>query len=456
MSGPDVRDVPSADFGEAARPPREPGESVRLLAAVRHAARRVSGPGDFQQLLREVLETLMEAAQATGGTIYLHDRESRRLVFRHVLPDEVALRMPFRDIPDDFGVAGKVFTTRKAEISAFPEGGDPNRRELAEKTGVPIRTMITVPLMLEDGDPIGVVQLVNKREGQFDERDVMLLDTVSAICTMAFLNSQMREQHARAMQLLGMGKLAHDIKNLAYALRASVGFVSPSLLALRRRFEGAGLGEDALAELTAVEESFSDLQASIVRLERYSKLISDLSVGRTPQPRLTLAPLAPTIRESAAFLEPEARQNRLEIVYDLQEEAPPLPHDEMYVGRIVQNLLSNAIKAAASAVTAEWLRENANREDAVFDRVIVRYYTLDRRHVLEIEDHGPGMSRELVRALESGQGTSLWLDRSGWGMKIVFELVRSLGGQLALHSEPGVGTLARVTLFEVSPAGARE
>ena len=89
-------------------------EKHNLLRAVHFAARRLSSSGAFDELLREALQTCIDAAGASGGSIYFHDKQNKRLLFRHVLPEEVARNFPFTDIPDDFGVAGSVFHTIKA------------------------------------------------------------------------------------------------------------------------------------------------------------------------------------------------------------------------------------------------------------------------------------------------------------------------------------------------------
>jgi GAF domain-containing protein len=56
------------------------------------------------------------------------------------------------------------------------------------------RDMITMPLKQWQGDPIGVVQVMNKRHGQLDEQDVGILTITCALSAMAIEQARFFEQ----------------------------------------------------------------------------------------------------------------------------------------------------------------------------------------------------------------------------------------------------------------------
>src|SRR5512146_2518520 len=116
-----------------------------------------------------------------------------------------------------------------------------------------------------------------------------------------------------------------------------------------------------------------DLQKSVDRIVGYSRLISDLAAGRELRPNKVLAPLAETIQTSAAYLETEGRKNHVAIRYEIQQDAPPLLHDELYLFRIVQNLVGNAIKAVKETIPDEWAARYGHEDEAVMGEVMVRY-----------------------------------------------------------------------------------
>lgn len=421
----------------------------QLIGAVHMAARKLASTGNFDQLLREVLEICVAAVGADGGTIYLHEPAKKRLIFQHVLPEHVASTLPFKEMPDDAGVAGQVFQSRKTQISEFKQTDESTRKEVETATGVVTRTMITVPLMMEDEQPIGVVQLINKTNGNFNETDTAVLDTVSAISTMAYLNYRLTEEATRASTLLGMGKVSHDIGNLAASLFANISFSEMAMDGMREHLREKSDNETATMYLDSLDEMFHELKASVERIVGYSRLVSDLSAGRQLRPNMALAPLASTIETSAAYLESEARKEHVAIRYDIQADAPALLHDELYLFRIVQNLVGNAIKAVKEIVPADWEAQFEDEDDeaAVFGEIIVHYCFEDNKHIVEVRDSGPGMSAEIAERILSGNARSQW-DKgggSGWGTKIVLELAATHDAKVSIDSEIGKGSTFRVS-----------
>jgi signal transduction histidine kinase len=109
--------------------------------------------------------------------------------------------------------------------------------------------------------------------------------------------------------------------------------------------------------------------------------------------------------------------------------------DERAIKQIALNLLSNAVKFSPEGGRID-IR-------AAFDNA--------RGFQLEIEDHGIGMTdAELERALQPFGQVKAVLTRehsgTGLGLPITKGLVEALGGELAIKSQPGEGTLVRVIL----------
>jgi signal transduction histidine kinase len=428
----------------------------QLIRAVQKATRKLASSGNFDMLLKDVLAICVEAVGASGGTIYLHDAANKRLIFQHVLPEHVADKLPSKDMADDFGVAGEAFQTRKTQIREFEP--KPTMNAFEEATGVVIRSMIAVPLMMEDEEPIGVVQLLNKQSGCFDETDSAVLDTVAAVSTMGFINTKLTEEATRASTLLGMGKVSHDIGNLAASLFATMSF---SELAMQGLKEHLGIDPDiestrSYAEM--LEGLQDDLKNSVERIVGYSRLVSDLSVGRELRPSKKLAPLSATIENSAAYLETEGRKNHVALIYEIQEDAPPLLHDELYLFRIVQNLVGNAIKAVRESIPDEWHGQFEEEEGAIFGEVVIRYKYNAPFHIVEVQDSGPGMSEETRNRILTGTARSQW-DKgsgSGWGTKIVLELAATHNATVEIDSDPGKGSCFRVLFPDQEQAAEAE
>ncbi|MBS1716355.1 MAG: GAF domain-containing protein [Armatimonadetes bacterium] len=398
----------------------------RLIRAVQKASKRLSSADNIDLLLRDALTICVDAVGASGGTMYLHDEAENRLTFRHVLPSNVESKLPSKDIADDFGMAGAAFQLRQTISREFEPKPDSELSEFERATGVPVRTMISVPLMLEDEQPIGVVQLINKKDGRFSENDGAILETVAAVATMAFVNARLTEEVARASSLLGMGKVSHDIGNLAAALQANVLNTDLAIKSLERP-------NASPAVLDVLKESAEEVKSCTERIVGYAQLISDLSAGRELRPQFKVAPMADTIAQSVSFYEEAARNEGVKLCAHLDYAAPQTMHDPLYVFRVVQNLVGNALKA---------VKEGKQKEP----EVEIRYSFTNNHHILEVEDNGPGMTKQTAARILKGTARSQWENASGsgWGMRIVLELAVVHGAKVEINSTLGEGSTFRV------------
>ena len=430
-------------------------EFKRLLDAVHLATQKLVSFDDLKEVLKEVLQICVDAVGAYGGTVYLHDPGSKTLRFLHVTPEEIEKKLERLDIPEDYGVVGKVFSTGKTEISVFPVGGDPNRTMIRRRTGITVRTMITVPLQIDGMVPIGIVQLVNKKDGDFDDTDEAVLDTISDVATLAILNSRLLEKSTQVAGLEGMGRAAHDLANKAGVLVTFLPDFERNLKELRRTLSEAGVTGEASMYLDLLEGTYSDVFAPYSeRVFRYARLINDLAAGKKLVPKLRMANFAEVVEETAQFLETPARRNFVAIKYDLQKDAPDFAFDDLYVIRIVENLVGNAIKAVRETVPGDWLAEHDGDLDATYGTVTVRTRYAGGRHILLVVDDGPGLSPYAIKEILSGQAKSKWgtASGSGLGTKAVLELAAAHGARVSIKSRLGEGATFEVDFPEVAPA----
>lgn len=417
-------------------------EIKRLLDAVHTATNRLASPGDTKALLRDVLQICLDAVGAMGGTMYLHDPGTKTLRFLHVLPEEVERKLERLDLPDDYGVAGRVFQSGQAEISTFGNAGDPHRQAIVRRTGITVKTMITVPLAIKGISPIGVVQLVNKRDGEFDETDEAVLDTISDVCAFAITNSRLLEQQTRVASLEGMGRAAHDLANKAGVLMTFMPDMERNIDGLRKVLCEQGVKGEACLYLDLIEATFTDvLQPYSERVYRYARLINDLAAGKPLTPKFKLQSFASVVQETVDMMEAQSRVAHVDLRADLQKDAPPYLFDDLFLIRIVENLVGNAIKAVVETITPEWMAENGGIPDTFYASVTVRYRCVGGHHILEISDEGRGLSPAQIRSILSGTARSRWEsnDGTGLGTKVVLDLAQTHGAKLAVRSRLGEG-----------------
>ena len=149
------------------------------------------------------------------------------------------------------------------------------------------------------------------------------------------------------------------------------------------------------------------------------------------------------ISEVMRMVHERARTRDIELTAELPDEDVEIWADERSMKQIFLNLLSNAIKFSNEGGRI-YVRIVADRSDVA---------------VLEIEDHGIGMSPEdQERALQPfGQAkpaTTRNYGGTGLGLPITKGLVEAHGGTLTIDSRAGCGTLVRIVLPR-EPAGVK-
>ena len=134
------------------------------------------------------------------------------------------------------------------------------------------------------------------------------------------------------------------------------------------------------------------------------------------------------VREELALLERTTLQ-RIRLVPDLAEDLRPIKGDPGALAHALMNLCVNALDAMNGGGLL--VLRTRNEPDGTV--------------VLEVEDDGCGMSREVLdRALDPFFTTKPQGKGTGLGLSIVYATVKAHEGRMELHSEPGLGT--RVTL----------
>jgi Nif-specific regulatory protein len=119
---------------------------------------------DLDALVRAVVDEATRRLDADRGTLYLVDHARGELVSRVAhLPEIAEIRLKIGE-----GVAGRVAST--GALQNVPRGDATFADRIDAITGYRTRSLLAVPVR-EAGDMLGVLQLLNKREGQFDAAD---------------------------------------------------------------------------------------------------------------------------------------------------------------------------------------------------------------------------------------------------------------------------------------------
>ena len=170
-----------------------PAAMSSRLSLLVDLASRLGREVGFDALLGAAGERLAQALSSERATIWLIDAASHELVTRvAVLPEVPALRQPM-----DRGIAG--YVARTGESVRIDEASkDPRFDPSADRvTGFTTRSMLVVPLREDEDSPVrGVVQLLNRSPGTFDEADEQYLVALAAQLARALALTTLRAEDA--------------------------------------------------------------------------------------------------------------------------------------------------------------------------------------------------------------------------------------------------------------------
>ena len=161
--------------------------SQESLARILQVTQKLAQPFDLVHLLTEVIEAGKSVLLADRGAVWLYDAEQHELIMKAPQFD------PAPRVSEGEGLVGECLRTREI-ISVTNAYDDPRFQGAIDKaTGYRTHCLLNVPLQDSHDRMIGVLQLLNKQSGAFDERDELVARTLAAQCAVAIQRTQLTE-----------------------------------------------------------------------------------------------------------------------------------------------------------------------------------------------------------------------------------------------------------------------
>ena len=177
---------------------------ARDLEAILGVTSALAAPFDLRTMLAEVVRAAKQVLHADRGSVWLHDAARNELVL------EVATGIAPVRVPFGAGLVGACARTRA--IINVPDCYSDVRFDAAvdRASGYRTRCMLTLPLVDHHDVLVGVMQLLNKSGGVFDEGDEALATALAAQCAVALQRARMTEalvEGERMRQALEMARI---------------------------------------------------------------------------------------------------------------------------------------------------------------------------------------------------------------------------------------------------------
>jgi two-component system, cell cycle sensor histidine kinase and response regulator CckA len=413
----------------------------RYFEAVGRISEGLYARTDIKDAIRFTISTALELVQAEAGAVLLANADSRQLVCFDAV-GAAASTLVGSSIPWNHGLAGAIFSSGEGEIIT-DVNGDGRHLSIGDVTTDSIsRQMIVIPLKRWNGEPLGVLQVLNKKENVFTEEDADILTILSALATAvieqmrtmeALRQSETQLREAQKMEAIGglAGGIAHDFNNLVTVI---MGY-SEMLLS------GSFDEERWRRELGQIREAGVRAAGLTRQLLAFSR-------------RQILCPTIVDVNEAILGMAGMIQQlvgEDIQVVTNLDSSSRTIEIDRSQLEQIIMNLVVNARDAMERGGRLEFQTENTYLSEANKLPLSPGHYV-----VVMVSDTGCGMDPLIQSQVFEPFFTTKPVGKgTGLGLSTVYGIVKQSGGTITIRSEVGKGSLFTIYLPATSKPAER-
>jgi len=179
---------------------------AKALRRVLEVTRKLAAPFDLDTMLTEVVDVSRNILDADRGTVFLYDELTDELVVR------VATELGTFRIPANKGIVGESAQTHKLINVPDCYADDRFNRDIDKQTGYRSRCMLTIPLLGFENSLVGVLQILNKNDGVFDEQDEFIATALAAQAAVVLHRAKITEQIIESEKLDREIAVARDVQ----------------------------------------------------------------------------------------------------------------------------------------------------------------------------------------------------------------------------------------------------
>lgn len=186
----------------------EKRRAVEELSGIVEATKRLNSTLDLGELINIILQLASRHTDADRGTVFLVDKE------RNEIWSLVGLGLYQQEIriPAGKGIAGWV--AHHGETVNLKDAYTDSRfeRDFDRRLNYRTQTVLCLPIRNKDAEIIGVLQLLNKRDGVFSSSDESFLRALSDHVALALENARLHRESIARQRMERDLALAHSIQ----------------------------------------------------------------------------------------------------------------------------------------------------------------------------------------------------------------------------------------------------
>ena len=353
-------------------------ESMRKLQSLLELGQLIGLDLQLREMLLQLARKAAEVMEADRCSLFLYDSKIDRLW------STVALGMGEQTIhiPSGSGVAGYCFQTGQA-VNLEDAYLDPRfNREVDARTGYRTKSLLSMPLFNRAGDRVGVIQLLNKKDGGFTAEDEAFLTAFANHASVFIEIAQLQkaridalEQSRQELERLNRAK-TKALDHLSHELRTPLAVIQGHVRILKRKLQSQVLPFENERLFETIERHLNRLLDIQQETDKILRSDQEGEEETLPLPSFTTQVLE-RIKQRTPH---RALQFSLEGSEGLLIRLDPNILDEM-----VEGLLKNAIE---------------NTPDGGLIKVLLTQ--TGHQILLKVQDYGVGITEENQKSIFEG------------------------------------------------------
>lgn len=369
---------------------------------------------DLDVLLDRIVKAAADITSAEAASILLYDNTARQLYFQVATNiDEPTLRGLV--VPLEGSIAGWIVTHQEPLLIDDVHEDSRHFGDIAQRTGFPTHSLLGIPLITKN-KVVGVLEVLNKKDGKFTSGDQNLLSVLGAQAAVAIENARLFQQSDL------ISEFVHELRTpLASLSTATYLLLRPEMSREQREQIVNNIHNETL-RLNSLASSFLDL----ARLES----------GRV-QFRKSTFDIMDLLHECKDVMASKAQEDQIQIRVIDSVGPSELEADRDKIKQVILNLISNALK---------YNRPNGS--------VILKTETQEINMIISVQDTGIGIPEDAIGHIFEKfyrvRENETKVTGTGLGLSICKKIIQGHGGTIEIKSDLGIGTKILIGLPRVS------
>jgi signal transduction histidine kinase len=373
-------------------------------------SRDVASTLELGALLERIVSAAADLCCAQAASILLYDEAKQQLHFEATNNlDQPAMRGMIVPVSDS--IAGWIVNNKQALIINDAQSDPRHFKNVDQATSMTTASILGVPMMAKD-KVVGVLEAINKFEGEFDQQDQSLLMALGAQAAIAIENARLFQQSDL------ISELVHELRTPLTSLNTAARLLQNPQTPDEMRDNLSSMVLEEVGRLSEMTTAFLDL--------------SKLESART-QFQFEEFEVPPLVEECTRVIKGKAVEQGLQLILEVPEGLPQLRADRDKIKQVLLNLLSNAVKY--------------NSPDG---KITLNVEAVPGEMHMRVTDTGPGIPPEYLPKLFEKFYRVPGLERkaqgTGLGLSICKRIAEAHNGSMSVQSRVGVGTTFELSL----------